>query len=169
MRIDGGELVFGAATELTSDNGKDDRASFIFVLLKRKDGKLSEVVHSKRFFGVRDALVDSIDAQSTRRFTVQISGHSYCGRSVHVYRFAKIRQRWEFTGRDDTTCQCHDGDAAVCQSRNFRSANFITGNFVKQEFIRDKKVSEKRKTYRFKRILLDNFENDYDTAYWEQL
>ena len=160
-------MIFGAATETTPENGKDFRASRIFVLFKQKDGKLSQVVRSKSFFGVEDASVEGIEAQSARRFTVQINGHSNCGGNVGIYRFAKVHQIWQFAGHDDTTCQCHDGDVAVCDSKTFRSANFLTGNFLKQEFLSDKKISEERKTFRFKRILLENFENVYDKKYWE--
>lgn len=164
-----GILVFGAATEKAhADSHPDSRTSIIFILKKQLDGKFSEIVRSKPFFGISDANVENIEAQSNRRFSIQINGHSACGGNVSIHYFEKVGKIWQVSGHDNTTCDCGDADEAVCDTRTTRLTDFLTGDFIKEEFQSNKLISRKHKKLQFKKILLANFENEYNEKYWEQ-
>lgn len=163
------KLIFGIAAE----QKLDPRAAFIFVLREQPVGKFDEIVRSKPFFGLSDPSgrtdIESIDAQSDRRFSIQVNGRSACGGYVTIYRFAKIQEIWRASGLDNTSCSCGEGnDEAVCDTRTTRSANFLTGKFVKQEFRNNKLVSQKTKTLQFPKRPLSNFETYYDEDYWAE-
>ena len=149
-----GKYVFG----IVHEKGYKPRSAIIFVVRESADGGIHEVERSMPFdFSDPSARTDieSVEAQSTGRFSIQINMRTDCGVHVETYRFAKVGTAWFASGLDvkDPTCD-KDG---IIEWKSKRSANFLSGKVIEQQFRSGKMSSEKSKFVKFPSFSLANF------------
>lgn len=149
-----GALVFGFA------QAKDDdkRDASVFVALQTSTG-VREIASSP-VFDFSDpsdsSYIEIVEAQSSRRFSVQMNIRSACGAQRNVYRFAQVEATWVVAGIDisDTTC----GKDNAIELDWERSTNFLTGKVILVKYRDERRIGSTTKSVRPARIPLAEFD-----------
>lgn len=119
-----------------------EQTAVVFIVEELSDGKVREVTKSKPFRFSYECCrlnIEAIEAQSDRRFSIQINHSGACTSGFEIYRFAKIENSWRVSGRDSTQNLCDDDDKSSLEW----SANFLTGRTIEKRFRGNKLVSDK--------------------------
>jgi hypothetical protein len=149
-----GKLSFGIAHEKASG----PRAGMVFVVKENADGSVQEVDRSKPFVlpDPSKTAVETVEAQSPGRFSMQLNSRTACSEYVMTYRFAKVGGRWHASGLDTLEPECgKDGSIDV---KSKRSTNFLSGKVIEQRFRNGKPSARTTKTVRFPSFPLADFE-----------
>jgi hypothetical protein len=148
--------VFGVALGL----GEGRRQARVFVLERQAGGGLRELARSK-LFDFFDASgrtdFEIIEAQSERRFSLQINARSACGVHVTIYRFAQLDAGdWVLSGMDTRTPRC--GRTGELETASTRSTNFLTGKRIDHAYRHDKPGKPSTRQLTFPPFPLAEFE-----------
>ncbi|MDT8998651.1 hypothetical protein RQP53_05135 [Paucibacter sp. APW11] len=148
--------VFGVAL----GPGEGSRQGRVFVLERLPGGGLRELARSQAFdFADASGRTDFeiVEAQSDRRFSLQINSRSACGVHVTVYRFAQLEAgTWVLAGMDTRTPTCgRNGELELAATR---STNFLTGQHIEQAYRNDKPAKRTVKQLAFPPFPLAGFE-----------
>ncbi len=149
-----GKRVFGIV--------RGEQMATVVILDEQPGGEVREVASSKpfAFFDPKDRMkVESVEAQSDKRFSIQIGFQNVCSTpfTFDLYRFTRIGQSWYVSGLDSTRCLWGDEGEAGGDSRMERSSNFLTGKVIERKFRKNMLVSERSKKTPFPQFPLAEF------------
>ena len=154
------KIVFGTVRWRLPEYDPEAQSSelgSIFVLERLQGNDFREVVRSTRFaFSPNSGVVfDGLEVQSSSKFFVNVFHTRPLG--TIKYRFAKLRQTWMLSGRDDMFCYHSDDDEAQCDTRVERSTNFLTGKVSEKQFRLTRLVSTRYEKSKFPKFPLTEF------------
>ena len=123
----------------------EDRKAVVFVLAIRPDGSLAAISRSPAFdFQDLSARTDVeiVQAQSARRFSIQVNSRSVCGVYVKIFRFAETSGGWVLSGMDSSEPTC--GKEGAVLEKASASTNFLTGDQAERDYDEGKLVKQRR-------------------------
>ena len=153
-----GRVVFGIAHDAWRFSG--DETGIVFIMRELKNDAVEEVARSKLFPLPNPngkLYVNSVDAQSAKRFSITINFHGTCGDGMDTYRFALVGKDWLVTGLDSERYECDDGDEAMGDARTEKSSNFLTGRITEKTYRKNRLVKSQQSKKQFPKFPLSDF------------